>query len=125
MSEARWGEYKHFEKHEFNCKETGENNMQHEFMFVLETIRNLYGKPMQVTSGYRSPKHSIEAKKQKPGEHTTGMAADILIPSFADRFRMLQILFDLKIPRIGIGKTYIHMGISREFPANVVWDYYK
>jgi DNA-binding NarL/FixJ family response regulator len=32
---------------------------------------------MKITSGYRCPKHPIEAKKAAPGAHSTGLACDI------------------------------------------------
>ena len=36
MTAAIWEEYPNFTYAEFNCKHTGENNMQHEFMEKLQ-----------------------------------------------------------------------------------------
>lgn len=58
-----WSKYPNFSKREFDCKETGENRMTVEFMDKLQELRTRYGKPMRITSGYRSPQHSIEAAK--------------------------------------------------------------
>ena len=45
----------------------------------LQLLRSHYGSPLTVTSGYRSPLHSIEAAKTTgPGSHATGRAVDIL-----------------------------------------------
>jgi uncharacterized protein YcbK (DUF882 family) len=78
---------------------------------------------MQITSGYRSPSHSKEASKATPGEHTMGLAADVYAVSSGDRFRLLKVLFDLHIPRIGIAKNFIHIGTSKDLPQGVVWVY--
>ena len=61
-----WSKYPSFSKHEFDCQETGENEMQSRFLDMLQSLRNQYGKPMKITSGYRSPNHSIEKRKSKP-----------------------------------------------------------
>ena len=72
-----WDKYPNFSKEEFDCKETGENNMQPDFLTKLQELRTLYGKPIIITSGFRSVKHSIEKKKAKGGYHTQGIACDI------------------------------------------------
>lgn len=50
-----WSKYPNFSKREFDCKETGENEVQARFMDKLQALRTEYGKPMVITSGYRSP----------------------------------------------------------------------
>lgn len=125
MSAADWSKYPNFYKAEFDCKETGENNMQHEFMEKLQRIRVMYGKPMTITSGFRSKKHSIEAKKtHSNGEHTQGNCSDILCTSSSDRFVLINLALVVGITRIGIAKNFLHFGIGGNgLPNNVVWDY--
>ena len=72
-----WNDYKNFTKEEFDCKATGENQMQKEFMDKLQELRNRLGFPLVISSGFRSIKHPIEAKKEKGGMHTKGLACDI------------------------------------------------
>lgn len=125
MSAAQWDKYPNFEKSEFDCKATGENNMQHEFMEKLQAIRTAYGKSMKVTSGFRSKKHPIEAKKtHSNGEHTQGNCADIACDNGSDRFRLISLAIANGITRIGIAKNFLHLGIGgKGLPNNVVWDY--
>lgn len=79
-----WSKYApYFKEAEFACKETGENAMQPEFMEALVELRKAYGRGMTITSGFRSSKHSREAKKDTPGYHTKGLAADIACDFFA------------------------------------------
>lgn len=125
MSAAQWKFYPNFKKSEFDCKETGENFMQHEFMSKLQSIREAYGKPMRITSGYRSKRHSIEAKKtHSNGEHTQGNCADIACTNSSDRFHLISLALIHGITRIGIAKNFIHLGIGgNNLPQNVIWDY--
>lgn len=122
---AQWGKYPNFTKAEFDCKHTGENNMQHEFMEKLQAIRTEYGKSMKVTSGFRSVKHPIEAKKNHSnGEHTQGFCADIACENSTDRFSLVQLALKHGITRIGIAKTFLHLGIGGVgLPNNVIWEY--
>lgn len=125
MSKAVWIKYPNFTKEEFDCKATGENNMQHEFMELLQKLRVAYGKPMQVTSGFRSKKHPIEARKtHSNGEHTQGNCADIACNNSSDRFTLIKLALELGFTRIGIANSFIHLGIGgKNLPNNVIWDY--
>ena len=54
--------------------------MQPEFLEKLQTIRDLYGKPIRLNSGYRCPEFNATISKTGPdGPHTTGRAVDIAI----------------------------------------------
>jgi len=44
---------------EMACSETGECAIDEGFMDTLQNLRNELGRPMTITSGYRSPRHSI------------------------------------------------------------------
>lgn len=125
MTPARWGEYPNFKASEFNCKHTGKNEMKHEFMVVLQAIGNEYGRGMSPTSGYRHPTHPVEARKQRSdGEHTRGMCADIACTNSQDRYDLVMLALKHGINRIGIAKTFIHLGLGGPgLPPNVIWEY--
>lgn len=120
---AQWNLYPNFNKSEFDCKETGENEMQHDFMFKLQQLRTAYGKPMKITSGYRSLRHSIEARKTTIGTHPQGMAADIAVNG-ADAIRLLELAIRMGFNGIGIQQKgnarFIHLD-TRPIPA--MWSY--
>ncbi len=119
-----WSKYPNFTEQELACRHTGKCRMDPEFMAILQAIRNEYG-PMTITSGYRHPTHPIEAKKpHSNGEHTQGTCADVACDNGADRFRLIQLALRHGITRIGIAKTFIHLGIGGiGLPNNVIWDY--
>ena len=123
MTPAQWGTYANFPKAEFDCRHTGKNEMKHEFMSVLQQIRNEYG-PVKITSGFRHPTHPIEARKMRPGEHTFGMCCPVACNNGADRYRLITIALKHGITRIGIAKTFVHIGLGAPgLPNNVVWEY--
>ena len=70
----RWPNFAH---NELACSETGECEMDETFMDRLQLLRDHYGHPLTITSGYRSPAHSIEVVKSSgPGTHAKGHAVD-------------------------------------------------
>lgn len=120
-----WSKYPNFSKEEFDCKHTGKNEMHEEFMDILQKIRIDYAKPMTITSGYRHWTHPVEARKgHTTGEHTRGACADILCTNGADRFQLVSLALKHGITRIGIAKTFVHLGIGGTgLPSNVIWEY--
>ena len=120
-----WSDYPDFPKSEFDCKHTGLNEMKPEFMSKLQELRKRYGRPLKITSGYRHPTHPIEARKgSKTGEHTFGTCADVSCTSGSDRFELIRLALEVGFTRIGIAKTFVHLGIGHEtLPKNVIWDY--
>jgi zinc D-Ala-D-Ala carboxypeptidase len=120
-----WADYPYFTKAEFDCKHSGKNEMQPEFMAKLQLLREKYGRPMIVTSGYRHWTHPVEARKgHTTGEHTRGTCADIACTSGAERYKIIQLALQLGFPRIGIAKNFIHLGIGGAgLPSPTIWDY--
>ena len=112
---------KYFKIEEFNCQETGNNEMKPEFLEKIDKLREVCGFPFTITSGYRDPSHSIEARKKEPGTHTQGIAADIHITNGWDRYTLLSTAFNMGFTGIGIAKTFIHVDIRDTHP--VVWTY--
>lgn len=125
MMTAHWDQYPNFRKSEFDCRHTGKNEMKHQFMQVLQQIRREYGKPMTITSGYRHPTHPREARKPRSdGEHTRGMCCDIACDNGFDRYRLVELALKHGITRIGVAKTFIHLGLGGQgLPSPVIWEY--
>jgi len=117
---------KYFTAQELRCQETGEEGMEQVFIDLLDTIREECGFPFVVTSGYRSPEHSIEKRKTKAGSHSMGCAIDIRANSH-QKYKIMEIAKKHGVTRFGINKAFIHMDIAdryaSRFPSNVVWAY--
>ncbi len=114
--------FRYFTREEFDCQETGENEMEDEFIHALDALRHQCNIPFRITSGYRSPRHSIEAKKPNgPGQHSRGIAADIAVSNGAERYIIAGNAFKLGFSGIGIHKTFVHVDTRTTTP--VLWPY--
>ena len=112
---------RYFKIEEFDCQETGKNEMDPDFLEKLDELRERCGFPFTITSGYRDPSHSIEAKKSKPGTHAHGIAADIQVTNGSQRYILLTHAFQMGFAGIGIADTFIHVDSRDTQP--VVWTY--
>lgn len=117
---------KYFSLTEFNCQETNENNMQPEFLEKLDELRKRCGFPFVITSGYRSPNHTIERVKEKAGTHAQGIAADIKAISGTQKHEIVKQALDLGFGGIGVARTFIHVDDRCAFDSSaqpVIWTY--
>ena len=101
-------------------------NLHPDLMAVLTQLEHRMGFELQVTSGYRDPEHNKDVGGVESSEHTAdpAMAADILCQRSTTRYKMLRELFSMAVRRIGIGNTFLHVGISLDHPQDCAWDYY-
>ena len=113
--------FKYFTRDEFKCSETGNNDIQDEFIHALDKLRESCGFPFTITSGYRDPSHSVEAKKEKVGQHTLGIAADIAVSGGSQRFMIVSKALELGFSGIGVAKSFVHVDIRTSDP--MLWCY--
>jgi len=62
---------------------------------VLEPLREAYGKPIYVTSGYRCPKHNAAVGGVKNSQHMAGEAADIHTGSPDENLKLAKLVVEL------------------------------
>lgn len=120
-----WSKYApYFTADEFICQETAEHGIREEFLDALLKLRIEWGRPMKITSGYRSPKHSIELRKNQPGPHTTGMACDVALGPGAEVWEFIYLAMQLGFTGIGVSQKsgrprFIHLDLL----AKRLWSY--
>ena len=122
-----WGKY--FNRGEFECSHTHTCEMDQDFINKLNKLREEFGKPLIINSGYRSPEHPIEYVKQSPGAHASGKACDISV-SRADALKLLELALKLGFTGYGLNQKgssrYIHLDTlenSKERPRPSIWTY--
>lgn len=70
----------HFKVKEFACKDKSTITFIDDYMVtILELLRKKLGKPIIITSGYRTPTHNAKVGGAKYSYHMRGMAADIRV----------------------------------------------
>jgi len=120
---------KYFSEDELKCSHTGFCNMQQSFLDQLNILRETFGKPLTITSGFRDVTHPIEARKKTPGAHTTGQAVDIAV-SREDAYKLLLIALNSGYTGIGINQKgngrFIHLDTlvtTNSRPRPTIWSY--
>ena len=74
---------------------------------VLDPLREAWGKPITVTSGYRCADLNRKVGGVTTSMHLTGQAADITTGNVADNRKLYQLLLDMKLPFFElIGQKY-------------------
>ena len=111
---------KYFALSEFNCQETNQNEMCPEFLERLDALREACGFPFVITSGFRSPNHSNERHKEKPGTHAQGIAVDIKAISGTEKYEIVKQALLLGFGGIGVARSFIHVDDRSNTNSNSV-----
>jgi zinc D-Ala-D-Ala carboxypeptidase len=124
--------WKYFTEEEMACTHCGECEMDDDFMAMLDQLREIYGKPLKITSGYRCPEHNIEkVKKNGPGAHATGAAVDLGLHG-DEAYKIVKLAQEIGFTGIGIaqkghiGSRFIHvdnLGDDERSPRPWIWSY--
>jgi uncharacterized protein YcbK (DUF882 family) len=121
-----WSRYPNFKADEFKCSHCGDNEIKEELLDKLQALRSRYGKPMRITSGYRCPRHPIEAAKSAPGPHSSGLACDVGVEG-ADAHKLLGLALDAGFKGIGVQQKgtgrFLHLDLLNASNRPTVWSY--
>lgn len=119
-------EPKYFSWNEFDCpgvEGSGIAYMDHDFVRLLDTIREKYGRPIKINSGWRSVERNEKVGGKPDSAHLHGLAVDIACDNSRDRHDILQCIYAVGINRIGIHKSFIHIDVQKTKSADVIWLY--
>ena len=109
---------KYFKMQEFGCK-CGKCHLPSEVIenlnalveCVLDPLRERYGKPIYVTSGYRCPKHNKEVSGAYNSQHMYGEAADIHCD---DNKKLAKLIVEQgKFDQLILYPTFLHVSYKR------------
>jgi len=118
-----WAKVKYFKPDEFKSPDSNELIIKDSLVYQLDNLRMHYGKPIKITSGYRTVEHNVKVGGVAGSSHRAGLAVDIEVLTSEDRFRLINLAMQCRFPRIGIGKTFVHLDIDTGKPLNIIWLY--
>jgi hypothetical protein len=116
---------KWFNEKEFVCRCCGglppyaKENIEALVENVLDPLRERYGKPIVVNSGYRCPKHNKEVGGATNSQHMKGEAADIRpttnCPNYTnDLKRLRQLIIESRnFDQLIVYPTFLHVSWKR------------
>ena len=96
---------------------------------MLDEVREKFGKPIIINSGYRTIEHNHKVggkpktETSKGSSHMYGLAADIKCTNSTDRFKLIYILQETGFQRIGVADTFIHVDLDLDKAQQVMWTY--
>ena len=87
---------------------------------VLQKIRTHFGKPITITSAYRTPTHNAKIGGVSDSRHLFGIAADIKVKEISP-LRVAQYAEQLLTNKGGIGvyATFVHIDVR---PTKARWN---
>lgn len=81
----------------------------------MEVVRSLLGKPIRVTSGYRSPALNRAVGSGPRSAHLTGSAVDFVCPEFGTPKEIVKFLSEcpiLAFDQLIFEGTWVHIGFG-------------
>lgn len=104
---------KNFKSREFKCPTCGNTAYSDKMIDRLQILRNLIGRSIRVTSGYRCKQHNTKVKGSTNSLHMQGIAVDIQVP--ADKHEELKRLANLVFYDSGVGyyPNHVHVDLGK------------
>lgn len=119
MVELKYFKYKEFDSPD---KPGSGDQMDCDFLKMIDRARHLSKCSYSINSGYRTPKHNKKVGGSKTSSHLGGFGGDIRCLTSERRIQILRGLIIAGFKRIGIAKTFIHADNDPSKPDSV-WLY--
>jgi uncharacterized protein YcbK (DUF882 family) len=111
----------HFNAKEFTCQcgMCRPQKIKNDLITKLERVREKFGRPLIITSGYRCARHQASLRGQGlqtasgTSTHELGEAADVRPKDLADMPELLKILEE-EFKAIGLASTFYHVDLRAD-----------
>ena len=126
--EWRW---RNFTPREMADRDTGYLVIVPHFMAWLQGVREIYARPMVISSGYRAPLRQFELTGRRQGAHVDGMAVDVLVSGedaeLLERIAIQRGVLGRGVMQVGAHhKRYLHLDLWTKAPKGTrpaLWSY--
>lgn len=114
---------KNFSKAELDCPCCGQAPMDKGFLIKLQELRDKWGKPLDINSGYRCPSHNTKVGGAQGSRHLLGDACDIGITDMGggEKYDFLKLIMSLGWTGIGLHKQFYH--VDTRPGKQIIWFY--
>ena len=118
----KWFDFDEFERSETAAKrgivnrmgEKERANVKRLVDDVLDPLREAWGRPLRVTSGYRCAELNRAVGGAAGSHHLRGMSADVTTGNVVDNRRLFQLVLDMGLPFTQLidekGFSWVHIG---------------
>ena len=93
------------------------NNLKQLILYILDPLRERYGKPININSGYRCKKLNDAVKGSKTSQHIKGLAADITAGSKKENKILFDLIIEMDLPFDQVidekNFSWIHVSFSK------------
>jgi zinc D-Ala-D-Ala carboxypeptidase len=104
--------WRHFIPKEIACKGTGKLSVNTGLLDKLDLLRSRLGRPLRLSSVFRSPYWNAKCGGAPRSMHLFGLAADISIIG-QDKTLIQRIAEDLGFAGFGYYRTFLHVDLGR------------
>lgn len=112
---------KNFNSSEFDSPDKKDSGMliDLKLVYLLQSMRDLIGEPLIITSGYRTKEHNLKIGGVSNSSHLTGNAVDIKCNNSELRFKIIDAAIEVGFKRIEVAPFHIHLDNDLSKPQNV------
>jgi zinc D-Ala-D-Ala carboxypeptidase len=104
---------KNFFRDEFDCKcGCGKNEISPMIVNLCQSLRDAFGKPIFISSGYRCAKRNKAVGGSLTSDHLKGLAVDIACYDAMTRRELVYIALSVGVPTIGVKRDCVHISIG-------------
>ncbi len=90
---------------------------------LLDAVREDVGRPVRVNSGLRCAFWNEKEGGKLKSDHLTGDGADLHAATSNERFELVRAALTRGCLRIGIHKSFVHVGTRTDLAPRVLWLY--
>lgn len=103
-----------------SCAEELDSNL----VDMLILAQKYAGFQFTITSAFRSQVYERSKGRKGSSSHCKGLAVDISTRDSHTRFKVLVAAVLAGIPRVGVGKTFLHLDIDETKAHPIIFHYY-
>lgn len=108
---------RYFKWIEFECPCCHNNDIDINFVYKLDELRDNIQFPLYINSGYRCPSHNSAVDGVNGSMHLVGKAADIKIKHLSnkDKWYLVQMAYIMGFHGICVDTTFVHLDVGTRY----------